>query len=91
MLESGSAWRRKRDGKRLERGRSSRRRNNWIGSYEARHVGISPQEDRGGTAGAVGEVQGGAAEGGLEPAEPITRIVLHNYPSEEYQQFCCLW
>ena len=33
--------------------------NNWLGSCEAHHVGISPQEDRGGTAGTVGEGEGG--------------------------------
>src|SRR4051812_34367850 len=39
----------------------------------------------------LGEVQGGEEERGLEPAEPITRIVLHSYSSEECRQLCCLW
>ena len=32
----------------------------------AHHVGISPQEDRGGTASAVGEGKGSEEEGGVE-------------------------
>src|SRR5580692_3874693 len=51
----------------------------------------APQEDRGGAAGTVGAGEGGEEVGGLEPAEPITRIVLHSYSSEEYRQLCCLW
>jgi hypothetical protein len=57
---------------------------------QAQHVSISPQEDRGGTAGEVGEGEG-EEESGLEQPEPITRIVLHSYSSEEYRQLCCLW
>ena len=60
-----------------------------LGSCEAHNVGISPQEDRGGTAGKVGEGEGGE-EGWLEPAEPVTRIVLHSCSSENYRQLCCL-
>jgi hypothetical protein len=37
---------------------------NGSGSSKAHHVGISPQEDRGGTKGKMGEVPG-AEEGGL--------------------------
>ena len=51
------------------------------GSRKAHHVGISPPEDRGGTKIAMGQGTGGAEEGGLEPAEPITRIVPHNCSS----------
>jgi hypothetical protein len=40
--------------------------NNRLGSCEAQHVSISPQEDRGGTAGKVGEVEGRTEEGRLE-------------------------
>jgi hypothetical protein len=29
--------------------------NNWLDTCEAHHVGISPEEDRGGAAGTVGE------------------------------------
>jgi hypothetical protein len=40
---------------------------------QAHHVGISAEEDRGGTAGAVGEGEGGEEEiGGLEPAGRCT-------------------
>jgi len=54
--------------------------NNWLGSCKAHHVGGSPQEDRGGTAGAVGEGTGGEEEivdwylG--EPAASIYRSVV---------------
>jgi hypothetical protein len=65
--------------------------NNCVGSCEAHHVGSSTDEDCGGTAGKVGEVQGGEEESCLEPTQPITRIVLHSYSSEEYRQLCCLW
>ena len=68
---------------------SGGRENNWLGTREAHHVGISPQEDRRCSKGEVGEVQS-SEEGGLEPAGPITRIVLHSCPSEEYRQLCCL-
>jgi hypothetical protein len=40
---------------------------NCFGSCEAHHVGIRPQEDRGGTAGTVGEGEGGSEEGGVGP------------------------
>jgi hypothetical protein len=36
-----------------------------LGSCEAHHVGIGPQEDRGGTKGAVGEATGAGVESGL--------------------------
>jgi hypothetical protein len=39
---------------------------NCVRTRETHHVGISPQEDRGGAAGAVGEVEGGEEEGGIE-------------------------
>jgi hypothetical protein len=38
---------------------------NGIGSGEAHNAYISPQENRGGTKGKVGEAKGGAEEGGL--------------------------
>jgi hypothetical protein len=41
-----------------------------LGTCEAHDVGFSPQEDCGGAAEKVGEVEGGAEEGSLEPAEP---------------------
>ncbi len=41
--------------------------------------------------GTLGEGEGWGEEGGLEPAELITRIVLDSYSSEEYRQLCCLW
>jgi hypothetical protein len=36
-----------------------------LGSCQAHHVGGGPEEDRGSTAGKVGEGEGGAEEGGL--------------------------
>jgi hypothetical protein len=39
-----------------------RSEDNWLGSCKAHHVGISPQEDRSGTKGAVGEGEGSATE-----------------------------
>lgn len=39
--------------------------NNGLGSSQAHHVGISPQENRGGAKGTVGEVQSGEEEGGI--------------------------
>ncbi len=61
-----------------------------LGSCQTHHVSVSPQEDRGGTKGTLGTGEGASKEGGLEPAEPITHIVLHSYSSEEYRQLCCL-
>jgi hypothetical protein len=40
-----------------------------LGTCEAHDVGVSPQEDCGGTKGTVGEVEGGEEEGGLEPVQ----------------------
>ena len=40
--------------------------NDGLGCCEARHVSISPQENRGGTAGEVGKGEGPAKEGCLE-------------------------
>jgi hypothetical protein len=37
------------------------------GSCETHHVDFSPQEDCGGAKGTLGEGEGGAEEGGLEP------------------------
>jgi hypothetical protein len=42
-------------------------------SREARHVGISPQEDRCGTKGTVGEGEGGE-EGGVASWEPAAKM-----------------
>jgi hypothetical protein len=39
--------------------------NHGQGETKAHHVGISPQEDRGGTKGTVGCGQGAGEEGGL--------------------------
>jgi hypothetical protein len=49
--------------------------NNWLGTCEAHHVDFSPQEDRGGSAGKVGEGPGGE-EGWLEVAHPVTSAVI---------------
>jgi hypothetical protein len=38
-----------------------------LGTCKTSHVGMSPQEDRGGAAGTVGEGKGGSEEGGLGP------------------------
>jgi hypothetical protein len=38
---------------------SGRAENNGLGSYQTHHLGIRPQQDRGGTAGTVGEDTGG--------------------------------
>jgi len=51
--------------------------NNDPGSFEAQHVASRSQEDRGVSAGEVGEVEGGAEEGGVadrhtEGCEPQT-------------------
>ena len=62
-----------------------------LGFGEAHYVSGSPEEDRRRSKGTLGKGEGSEEEGGLEPAEPITRIVLHSYSSEEYQQLCCLW
>jgi hypothetical protein len=44
-----------------------------FGSCKAHHVGIRPKEDRGGTAGAVGEGQSGEEEG-VGVQEPAGRM-----------------
>src|SRR5450631_3456980 len=44
--------------------------NDGLGSCEARHVSISPQENRGGTAGEVGKGEGPANEGGIGQPPP---------------------
>jgi hypothetical protein len=54
-----------------------------LGSCHTHNVDFSPQEDRSRSEGTLGEVHGGEEDGGLEPPEPITRIVLHSYSSEE--------
>jgi hypothetical protein len=44
----------------------------WQSGYaetQAHHVGISTQEDRGGTKGTVGEGEGAAEEGGIGPSD----------------------
>jgi hypothetical protein len=51
--------------------------NNCVGICEAHHVGISPQEDRGGTAGKMGEGEGASEEGGVKRSaikEPATSV-----------------
>jgi hypothetical protein len=44
-----------------------------FGFCEAHHVSISPQEDRGGTAAAVGEGEGCEEEGGVATVSAIAR------------------
>jgi hypothetical protein len=44
---------------------SGESKNNWLGSCKAHHVGISPQEDRGGTAEEVGAGEGCEEEGSV--------------------------
>ena len=46
---------------------------NWFGPCEAHHVGISPQEDRGGTKGEVGENTGCEDEIGCLEANGLER------------------
>jgi hypothetical protein len=48
--------------------------NNWLGSCKTHHVGISPEEDRSGAAGTVGEVQSSEEEGDVEPLEPAAQM-----------------
>lgn len=49
--------------------------NNRLGICEAHHVDFSPEEDRGGAAGEVVEVEGGGEEGGcLEAQEPTASV-----------------
>jgi hypothetical protein len=58
--------------------------NDGPGSCKAHNVGISPQEDRGGAAGTVGEGEGWEEEGGIErggcphwqPTEPLIAAFL---------------
>jgi hypothetical protein len=45
---------------------AAREGSDGLGSCKAHHVRLSPQEDRGGTKGAVGEGEGGEEEGCLE-------------------------
>jgi hypothetical protein len=47
---------------------------NRFGNREAHHVGVSPEEDCGGAAGAVGASEGGEAEGCLGAKEPAARM-----------------
>jgi len=52
--------------------------NNGLGSCEAHHVSISPEEDCSISEGEVGEAEGGAAEEGcLEPAIMPEWVVPH--------------
>jgi hypothetical protein len=44
-----------------------RDKNSQLGSCEAHYVGSRSPEDRGVSAGALGEAEGGAEEGGVEP------------------------
>ena len=46
-------------------GIASSSENNWFDTCQAHHVGIRPQEDRGGAAGTVGESEGWEEEGGV--------------------------
>jgi hypothetical protein len=46
-----------------------------LGSSKAHHFGISPQKDRGGTAGEVGESQGGE-EGGCLKVDSMKKSKL---------------
>jgi hypothetical protein len=49
--------------------------NNRFESSEAHHVRISPQEDRGGTAGTVGEGEGGEKESGVAYDPRISLLI----------------
>jgi hypothetical protein len=51
--------------------------NNGLGSGEAHHVSISSPEDRSVSASALGEVEGAAEEGCLEPAIMPEWVVPH--------------
>jgi hypothetical protein len=49
--------------------------NDWLCTREAHHVSLSPQEDRGGTAGTLGAGEGASEEeSGLEPRELAPRM-----------------
>jgi hypothetical protein len=54
-------------------GASSDGESNGLGSCEADDVSSSPQEDRSGTAGEVGEGEGSAEEGRVVREPPTTR------------------
>ncbi|MGB8063044.1 MAG: hypothetical protein WCF26_14195 [Candidatus Sulfotelmatobacter sp.] len=66
-------------------------KNNGLGSWEAHYVSVSPQENRRGTAGEVGEGEGGAEEGCLEPPSMLndpkngSRRLCANSKSEGYE------
>jgi hypothetical protein len=72
-----------------------------LGSCEAHNVDFSPQEDRGGAAGAVGKVQSREEEGGLEPAAYafLTSMNLQHWIDQHPAVFAaifpiyflCLW
>jgi hypothetical protein len=55
--------------------------NNWLGICEAHHVDFSPEEDRGGAAGEVVEVEGGGEEGGCLEAQGPAASVRQAFPS----------
>ena len=65
--------------------------NNGLGSWEAHYVSDSPQENRSGTAGEVGEGEGGPEEGCLEPRSLLndphngSRRLCANSKSEGYE------
>ena len=56
--------------------RSGGSENNWLGSCETHHVGIRPEEDRGGTAGEVGEGEGSEVVGGVVSWVPGATLFL---------------
>ncbi len=55
--------------------------NNWLGICEAHHVDFSPEEDRGGAAGEVVEVEGGGEESGCLEAQGPAASVRQAFPS----------
>jgi hypothetical protein len=66
-------------------------KNNGLSFWEAHYVSISPQENRSGTAGEVGEGEGGPEEGCLEPRSRLndpnngSRRLCANSKSEGYE------
>jgi tRNA(Arg) A34 adenosine deaminase TadA len=60
---------------------------NCFGSCQTHHVGISPQEDRGGAAGEVGEGEGGEEESGVELPTRGEKMIPPTYkPKKKFMQ-----
>jgi tRNA(adenine34) deaminase len=61
--------------------------NNWLCTREAHNVDFSPQEDRGGTAGTVGEGEGGEEESGIELRTRDEKMIPPTYkPKKKFMQ-----